>query len=145
MSRPHQLGSRQLCRNCVVQEDERYPPPKKSITLPSDNDSFGIHNICLPTYLSIYLSLFIYLFVCLSIYLWLYSRSMDLGRFFSFLVFYTVGRIPSTGDQPLTRPPPTHKHRTSENIYASSGIRTHDPSVRAGEDTLCLRPRGRPL
>jgi hypothetical protein len=33
-------------------------------------------------------------------------------------------------------------------IHTLSGIRTHDPSVRAGEDILCLRPHGhchRPL
>jgi hypothetical protein len=28
------------------------------------------------------------------------------------------------------------------DIHASSGIRTHDPSVSAGEDISCLRPRG---
>jgi hypothetical protein len=27
------------------------------------------------------------------------------------------------------------------NIHALSGIRTHDPSVRASEDSSCLRPR----
>jgi hypothetical protein len=27
-------------------------------------------------------------------------------------------------------------------MHASSGTRTHGPSVRAGEDILCLRPRG---
>jgi hypothetical protein len=27
------------------------------------------------------------------------------------------------------------------DIHALSGIRTHDPSVRAGEDSSCLRPR----
>jgi hypothetical protein len=27
-------------------------------------------------------------------------------------------------------------------IHALSGIRTHDPSVRAGEDISCHRPRG---
>jgi hypothetical protein len=35
-----------------------------------------------------------------------------------------------------------HKHRTQTDIHASSGIRTHDPSVWAGEDISCLRPRG---
>jgi hypothetical protein len=30
----------------------------------------------------------------LSIYLWLYSPLLDLGRFFSFLILYTVGRTP---------------------------------------------------
>jgi hypothetical protein len=33
-------------------------------------------------------------------------------------------------------------HRTHINIHASSGIRTHDLSVGAGEDSSCLRPRG---
>jgi hypothetical protein len=28
------------------------------------------------------------------------------------------------------------------DIHASSGIQTHDPSVREGEDGSCLRPRG---
>jgi hypothetical protein len=34
-----------------------------------------------------------------------------------------------------------HKHRINANIHALSGIRTHDPSVRVGEDISCLRPR----
>jgi hypothetical protein len=32
-------------------------------------------------------------------------------------------------------------HRTHTNIHASSGIRTHDLSVGAGEGSSCLRPR----
>jgi hypothetical protein len=37
-----------------------------------------------------------------------------------------------------------HKHRINvyTNIHALIGIRTHDPSVRASEDSSCLRPRG---
>jgi hypothetical protein len=35
-----------------------------------------------------------------------------------------------------------HKHRINANIHALSGIQTHDPSVRASEDSSCLRPRG---
>jgi hypothetical protein len=61
---------------------------------------------------------------------------MDLDRFFSFLIYYTVGRTPWAVDQPVTRPLPTHR------INAHSRIRTHDPSVRASEDSSCLRPRG---
>jgi hypothetical protein len=36
-----------------------------------------------------------------------------------------------------------HEHRINAhtNIHASNGIRTHDPSVRAGEGSSCLRPR----
>jgi hypothetical protein len=48
---------------------------------------------------------------------------------FQFLVLYTVGRTPWTGDEPVARPLPTHR-----TIHALSGIRTDDPSVRAGED-----------
>jgi hypothetical protein len=40
----------------------------------------------------------------------------------------------------LTRDNKTQKNRTQ--IYASSKIRTHDPSVRAVEDSRCLTPRG---
>jgi hypothetical protein len=58
-------------------------------------------------------------------------------------LFYTDGRTPWTSDQPAARPLPTH--RTTQNkrtdIHALSAIRTHDPSNRASEDSLCLRPR----
>jgi hypothetical protein len=59
---------------------------------------------------------------------------------------------PWTGDQPDARP--LRRHRTAQHrktrtqIHASSGIRTQDPSIRAAEDSTCLRPRGhwdRPL
>jgi hypothetical protein len=35
-----------------------------------------------------------------------------------------------------------NKHINTPNIHALSGIRTHDPSVQANEDSSCLRPRG---
>jgi hypothetical protein len=78
-----------------------------------------------------YLFLFIYL-------LWLYIPLMGLGRFFSFLILYTVERRinPSQGRY-LHR---INAHNT--DIHALSGIRTRDPSVRASEDISCLRPRG---
>jgi hypothetical protein len=41
--------------------------------------------------------------------LWLY------GRFFSFLILYTVGRTPRTGDQPVARPLPTHRTTQIQN------------------------------
>jgi hypothetical protein len=34
-----------------------------------------------------------------------------------------------------------HKHRINADFHALSGIRTHDPSVRATEDGSCLIPR----
>jgi hypothetical protein len=49
-------------------------------------------------------------------------------------------------DQPVARQLPTHGTTQSQNkrtdIQASSGIRTHDPSARTGEDISCLRQRG---
>jgi hypothetical protein len=79
----------------------------------------------------------------------LYSPLLGLGRFFSFLVLYTVGRAHWTGDQPVARTLPAHittqKHRINAHntdIHALSGIRTHDPRVPAREDISCLRPLG---
>jgi hypothetical protein len=77
--------------------------------------------------------------------LWLYNP-LDLGLFSSFLILYTVGRTPWTGDQLVARPLPTRRTTQTQNkrrdIHASSGIRTHVPSVRAAEDGSCFRPRG---
>jgi hypothetical protein len=71
---------------------------------------------------------------------------LDLGSLFSFLILYTVGRTPWTGDQPVEMPLPTHRRTQTQNkrkhIHALSGIRTHNPSVRASEDSSCHRPRG---
>jgi hypothetical protein len=52
---------------------------------------------------------------------------------------YTFGSTPYTGDQSVARSLPTHAHRP--DIDASSGIGTHDPSVRAGKASSCPRPR----
>jgi hypothetical protein len=40
---------------------------------------------------------------------------LDLGRFFSFLILYTVGRTPWTSDQPVARPLPTHRTTKTQN------------------------------
>jgi hypothetical protein len=54
-------------------------------------------------------------FCDLSIYLWLYSPLFDLGRFFTFLILYTVGRAPWTGDQPIAMPLHTHGTKQTQN------------------------------
>jgi hypothetical protein len=46
-----------------------------------------------------------------TIYLWLYSPLLGLGRLFSFLTLYTVGRNPWKGEQPVARPLPKQRHR----------------------------------
>jgi hypothetical protein len=40
---------------------------------------------------------------------------LDLGRFFNFLILYTVGRTPWTGDQPIARPLPTYRTTQTQN------------------------------
>jgi hypothetical protein len=40
---------------------------------------------------------------------------VDLGRFFRILILYTVGRIPSMGDQPVARPLPAHRTIRTQN------------------------------
>jgi hypothetical protein len=59
-------------------------------------------------------------------------------------LLYTDGRTPWTGDQAVARPLPTHRaiqkeKNTHTNICALSGIRTHNPNVRASKDISCLR------
>jgi hypothetical protein len=63
--------------------------------------------------------------------------------------FYIDGRTPWTSDQPVARPQPTHRTTQTQNkrihtpnIHALSGIRTHDPNVRASEDGSYLSLRG---
>jgi hypothetical protein len=59
----------------------------------------------------------------MEFYLWLYSPLLNLSGFFSFLILHTVGRTPWTGDQPVTRPLPTHRiniHRHPSLEYYSN-------------------------
>jgi hypothetical protein len=68
---------------------------------------------------------------------------------FQFPDLFTIGRTPWTGDQFVARPLPKHRtaqtqseHIYTPNIHALSGTQTHDHSVRASEDSSCLRPPG---
>jgi hypothetical protein len=63
--------------------------------------------------------------------------------------FSQIRRTPWASDHLVAKPLPKHrttqtqkKHIHIPNIHALSVIRTHDPSVRASEDSLCFRPRG---
>jgi hypothetical protein len=55
-----------------------------------------------------------------------------------------LGRVinPSQGLYLNTWQHKQNKRIHTPNIHALSGIRTHDPSVRASEDSSCLRQRG---
>jgi hypothetical protein len=45
----------------------------------------------------------------------LYSPLLGLGRFFSFLILYTVVRTPWTGDQPDAKPLSSHRTTQTQN------------------------------
>jgi hypothetical protein len=53
--------------------------------------------------------------IIIIIIILLYSPLFGLGRVFSFLVLYTVSRTTWTGDQSVSRPPPTHKTIQKQN------------------------------
>jgi hypothetical protein len=84
------------------------------------------------------------------LYPFLIYRTLTVFFIFS-LDLYTIGRTPWTSDRPVARPLP--KYRTTQtlnkrtnthtpNIHTLNGIRTHDDSVRASEDSSWLRPLG---
>jgi hypothetical protein len=68
--------------------------------------------------------------------------------FFSFMIIlHTVGLLGRviSSSQGLCIHTGQHKPRINTytpNIHALSGIRSHDPSFRASEDSTCLRPLG---
>jgi hypothetical protein len=79
-------------------------------------------------------------------YIWLCSLLLDLGCFLiswpftqpvGLLGWGSVRRKAATFTQNSTNTEYTHT-----DIHASSGIRTHDPNVWAGEDSPCLRSCG---
>jgi hypothetical protein len=88
------------------------------------------------------------LYISFFIHQWLYSSLLGPGLFFTFVIFLIqpVGLLGRMINRSQGRCLHTeqHKHRINAHtdIHASSGIRTHDPSVRANEDSSCLRPRG---
>jgi hypothetical protein len=55
------------------------------------------------------------LHIMYSFLFWLYSPLLRPRRFFSFLILYTVGRTPCTGDQPVARSLPIHKITQTQN------------------------------
>jgi hypothetical protein len=77
---------------------------------------------------------------------------------FQFLILYTLGTSSWTGvsvhtryefldwDQPVAMPLPAHRTTETQNkhtdIHVLSGIRTHDPTVLAGEECSRFRRRG---
>jgi hypothetical protein len=79
---------------------------------------------------------------------WFYSPLLGCGLFFSSIIIFiqTVGLLRRVISPSQSRYLHTgqHKHRINAHtdIHALSGIRTLDPSVRAGEVSSCFRRRG---
>jgi hypothetical protein len=85
----------------------------------------------------------------LSIYLSIYgSRALvGLGRFFNFLILYTGGRTPLTGNQPVPRPLSTHRTTPTQNKRTQTsmprvGFEPMIPVFERAKRTSCLRPHG---
>jgi hypothetical protein len=105
----------------------------------------------------IYICMYVYIYISLSIYLSIYlpiysccshlEHRASVTRFVSFQFLnlrQSVG-LPGRGISPsqgryLHKTTQTQKRQT--NIHALSGIRTHYPSVRAGDNISYLTPRG---
>jgi hypothetical protein len=77
-------------------------------------------------------------------------RPLGLFRFRIYLseTYESVGQLVGLLGRGIGPTQGLYLHRTTQHrkmrrhIHASSGIRTHDPSVRAAEDSTSLRPRG---
>jgi hypothetical protein len=87
-------------------------------------------------------------YMALQLQVIIFSMVLHLGpgRFFSFVIVYTVGKTPWTGDQPVAMTLRTHRTTQAQNkcrqdIHTSTGIWTHDLSVRGDEDGSYLTAR----
>jgi hypothetical protein len=76
-------------------------------------------------------------------YLWLYSPC-EPWSLFQFLNPHTDGRTPWTGDQLVARSVPARRTTQTQNERTQTSIPRVgcEPTIRAGEDGSCLRPRG---
>jgi hypothetical protein len=89
-------------------------------------------SVCLPVCLSVY--------VYISIY---GSRALCWSLAAFSVSWYFIQSVELLARGSARRKAVTYtQNNTNTDIHASSGIRNHDPSVQAGEDSSYLRPRG---
>jgi uncharacterized membrane protein (DUF485 family) len=92
------------------------------------------------------LYIYIHSFIHSFVHQWLSSPLLGPDIFFSFIIFFTqtvglLGRVISPS-QGLYLHTGQHNHRKMHtDIHALSGIRTHDPTIRASEDSSRIRSR----
>jgi hypothetical protein len=68
---------------------------------------------------------------------------LDIGRFFSFLILYIVGRTPWGGDQPIAKTLPTHRttliqNKSTQRSMPSVGFEPTIPAVERAETVHAL-------
>jgi hypothetical protein len=83
---------------------------------------------------------YIHKYISHTFFQWPLQPLFGPGPFLSSVIIFTQTVGPSQGRYLDTG---QYKHRINAytNIHAFNGIRTHDPNVRAREDSLCPRPR----
>jgi hypothetical protein len=74
--------------------------------------------------------------------------SLDLGRFFGFLILHAVGRTPWTGDQPVVGPLPTQRttqtpNKRTQTSMPGMGFEPTIPVFERAKTVHAFRPRGR--
>jgi hypothetical protein len=107
-------------------------------------DDETAYPLSLTQYHCVFRNIFIHSFIYQS----LYSAMLKPGLSFGLIIFFTqtvglLGRVssPSQGSY-LQAEQYVHRINAHTDIFALSGIRNHDPSVRGSEDSACLRPCG---
>jgi hypothetical protein len=82
------------------------------------------------------------------IFTFLYSSTVlvKLGGFLSFLILYTDGRTPWTGDQPIARPLPTHRTTQTQNKRTQTSMPRvgFEPTIPVFEQEKTVHDLGRP-
>jgi hypothetical protein len=84
----------------------------------------------------------------LLLLIWLDGPSLRLGRFFSFLIPYTVGRTPWAGNQPVAGPllhKEQHKHRINAHRHPCLEWDSNPRSQRPSERRQFMPQTARPL
>jgi hypothetical protein len=70
-------------------------------------------------------------FSFIFIHRWLFSSLLGPGLFFSFLILYTIGRTPWTGDQPVAMQLPTYRTTQTEDKRTQTSMPWWDSNPRS--------------
>jgi hypothetical protein len=76
---------------------------------------------------------------------WSTGHPWNASFHFSFLILYTVGRIPWTSDQPVARPLPIHKHRINAERHPCLECDSNPRPQCSSKRRHCMPYNARPL